>query len=657
MSGKYYIRLRGRKIGPLTVEKLQSLARRGRFGRHYEVSTNGKTWKRAAEFPELFSDDLDDLEGDDGYDGGSDGGQESSDEDDLWSPIDEPKPKAGGRKRRRSRGPSENTEIPVPPYVDPYNPNAQPSGRRKRVRRKSDDGPLPSMPLVDDTVLPELPSEDDTILPSVPFQDDPPPEGEDSGTHQSRANTKKKKEGYQPDFNDDREIDHVEETKKKTGGFFGLFRSKKDSTEELSPHLQLLYRKSEHLRELDFGLEDMVLVGSSQQELSIIGHDDSGDGILTLGLLTLIAFQARSTDIHLEPKADGFDARMRIDGMLVPIVQLPKQVANRLSGVVRVLCEMDFTGQKSIQEGSYSSIAPGRRTDFRVSFTPSIHGKKLAIRILDSANQLQSVKDLGAPKNLAKKLTDVMRQDAGMILMCGPTGSGKTTTLYALIRGIDRKARNVMTIEDPVEYQVEGITQTSVDAKRGQNFSDMLRALLRQDPDVLLLGEIRDAESAKTAMQATMTGHLVLSTVHAQDTLNTVFRLLDLGADPNMVASSLDLVLAQRLVRVLCKKCARRRRPSSDELEKLGRSARDMIYDADGCGRCLGTGYSGRRAIFELLTTSYQLKDVMLTSPTLRQLREAVGGTGFVTLRDHGYQLVGQGLTTFSEIDRVVGLE
>ncbi len=400
-----------------------------------------------------------------------------------------------------------------------------------------------------------------------------------------------------------------------------------------------------------------MLIGSRSQELPAMGHADSGDGIQTLGLLVMIGYQARSTDIHLEPKVDGYDARMRIDGMLVPIAQMPRDVANRVAGVVKVLCEIDFAGQLGIQEGSFSATAPGRRTDFRVSFTPSIHGQKLAIRILDAANAPQSLEDLGAPKSLISRLNSVMLQNAGMILVCGPTGSGKSTTLYSLIRSIDRSSRNVMTIEDPVEYRIEGVTQSSVDAERGKNFSDMLRALLRQDPDVLLLGEIRDAESARIAMQATMTGHLVLSTVHAQDTVNTVFRLLDLGADPNLVASSLNMVLAQRLVRVLCPKCHKRRTPTPQEKQRLGELARDFIYEPAGCASCLGTGYFGRRALFELLETNDRLKDVMLKGPTLLELKAAAKGPGFVTLRRDGFRLIAQGVTTFSEVDRVIGLD
>ena len=422
-------------------------------------------------------------------------------------------------------------------------------------------------------------------------------------------------------------------------------------------HLRELKERSSRLPQQSFGLDQIMLIGSRGQELPVVGHADSGDGIQTLGLLVMIAYQTRSTDIHFEPKEENFEARMRVDGMLVPIVQIPKDVGSRVAGVIKVLCAIDFAGQLGIQEGSFSATAPGRRTDFRISFTPSVHGQKLAIRILDVANSPQSLQSLGAPKSLISRLQHVMEQNAGMILVCGPTGSGKSTTLYSLIRSIDCKSRNVMTIEDPVEYRIEGVTQSSVDAGRGKNFSDMLRALLRQDPDVLLLGEIRDAESARISMQATMTGHLVLSTVHAQDTINTVFRLLDLGADPNLVASSLNMVLAQRLVRVLCTRCRKRRTPSSDERRRMGELARDFIYEATGCAHCLGTGYFGRRALFELLETNERLKDVMLKKPTLLALKAAARTPEFVTLRADGFRLIAQGVTTTSEVDRVIGLE
>ncbi|MCL4109906.1 UNVERIFIED_CONTAM: hypothetical protein GTU68_003274 [Idotea baltica] len=348
---------------------------------------------------------------------------------------------------------------------------------------------------------------------------------------------------------------------------------------------------------------------------------------------------------------------MRIDGSLVQLVSLPRNATNKTYGVVKVLCETDLGSRRNVQEGNYSVVAPGRRSDYRVSFTPSVHGQKLAIRVLDGENSPQSLKQLGAPPRMLKTLVDVMTQNAGMILMCGPTGSGKTTTLYSLIRSIDLKTRNVMTLEDPVEYQIDGVTQIPIDAEHGKGFAQMLPALLRQDPDVLLVGEIRDAVSAQIAMQATMTGHLVLSTVHAPDTLSTLYRLLDLNADSNMVGSALDLIMSQRLVKVLCRDCRQRRKLRGPEAQRLGRYAKDTVYEPKGCRLCLGTGYKGRRAIFELLDVKHQLGDAVYSAKSLSDLRKAVDRKTFVTLRENGHQLVAKGVTNFTEIDRVIGVK
>lgn len=689
MGGRYYIRVRGRKQGPLTVEQLNALARRGRFARHYEVSTDGRTWRQASDFPELFAQAAEE-EGGDPFSDEEFGEPDvnpppraekrrrspAAPDEDIDEPLDSLTPRA--EKRRRSSPRSDDDDFVPPPPVDFDDLfSATPESRRRRRpgTGRPASGPRESIPLYDDPEDDAEPLDDSAPSirrrpdhrPSKPAQDDDIPlwDEEEEVSRPSRSRRHEKRTKVQPVVKpdpvepeeDEEDGDDDEPVEKKSGGFFGLFRRKAAAEDDLPPHLKELHERSGRLRKESFPLDKIMLIGSHKQELPAVGHEDSGDGIQTLGLLIMIAYQTRSTDIHLEPKADSYDARMRVDGMLVPIVQIPKEVAARVAGVVKILCEIDFAGQLGIQEGSFSAKAPGRRTDFRVSFTPSVHGQKLAIRILDLANSPQSLDGLGAPKSLISRLRNVMQQNAGMILVCGPTGSGKTTTLYSLIRDIDRKSRNVMTIEDPVEYQIEGVTQSSVDAERGKNFSDMLRALLRQDPDVLLLGEIRDAESARISMQATMTGHLVLSTVHAQDTINTVFRLLDLGADPNMVASSLNMVLAQRLVRVLCTHCRRRRTPGTVEKQKLGSLARGVIYESSGCASCLGTGYLGRRALFELLESNNRLKDLMLKKPTLQELKAAVRGPGFVTLRGDGYRLVAQGVTTISEVDRVIGLD
>ena len=672
MNGRYYIRVRGRRQGPLTVEQLHSLARRGRFARHYEVSKDGTTWRPAADFPELFIRAAED-----------EASEGSSDDDfDIGGAHSNPPP--APEKRRRPSSRAENDDVAQPPPIDfddLYSTDSDHNARRRPSRgRPSSGSPRDSIPLAGDS---QDDFDEDEIAPSesvsvrrrgpersvapgpvddldIPIWE--PIEAKPRVTNQRRKQLQKPTETppartKKPDVAEEDPEPAEPVAEKKGGGFFGLFRGKSAAEVDLPEHLRELKERSSRLPQQSFGLDQIMLIGSRGQELPVVGHADSGDGIQTLGLLVMIAYQTRSTDIHFEPKEENFEARMRVDGMLVPIVQIPKDVGSRVAGVIKVLCVIDFAGQLGIQEGSFSATAPGRRTDFRISFTPSVHGQKLAIRILDVANSPQSLQSLGAPKSLISRLQHVMEQNAGMILVCGPTGSGKSTTLYSLIRSIDCKSRNVMTIEDPVEYRIEGVTQSSVDASRGKNFSDMLRALLRQDPDVLLLGEIRDAESARISMQATMTGHLVLSTVHAQDTINTVFRLLDLGADPNLVASSLNMVLAQRLVRVLCTRCRKRRTPSSDERRRMGELARDFIYEATGCAHCLGTGYFGRRALFELLETNERLKDVMLKKPTLLALKAAAKTPEFVTLRADGFRLIAQGVTTTSEVDRVIGLE
>ena len=629
MAGRFYIRNRGKRVGPLTIDKLHMMAKRGRFGRHFEVSKDGQRWSRADEFPELFPDDggadddaLDDDDGDDDQ------------EFDLNAPLvdDRPKPRArkkGGTASRSRRATSRGAADDAP------------SSRRDRSSRgSSDSGDNGSGRRSRD-------SADDPPRRKRPVKDEVSPADSD-GPKKKKKTPKKNIFGSavarQP-------------KKKKRGGLMGfLFGSGETSAEE-QPHLQKLLHVHGTLRDLGFSFDKLVLVGSGGEQISVAEHIGTGDGPHLLGLLTIIAFQSKTTDLHLEPSAEGVGVRMRIDGTLVHLVEIPKSAINRLYGIVKVLCETKMGANQEVLEGSYSVVGPKRRSDYRVSFTPSVHGQKLAIRVLDADNAPQTLKQLGAPGSMIKTINAVMKQNAGMVLMCGPTGSGKTTTLYSMLRSVDFKSRNVMTLEDPVEYQINGITQMNIDSEHGRSFSDMLPALLRQDPDVLLIGEIRDGESAKIAMQATMTGHLVLSTVHAPDTLATLHRLLDLNADPNMVAAAMDLILSQRLLRKLCLECRARRRPNDEDKRRLGGSVRDAIYDPRGCKKCLGTGYSGRRAIFELLDVKKQVGDAIHGNPSIVDLRKAVKGKGFQSLRVNGYSLVGQGVTTFEEVDRVIGVE
>lgn len=385
----------------------------------------------------------------------------------------------------------------------------------------------------------------------------------------------------------------------------------------------------------------------------------SSESITVLRLLLLAAMRTRASDIHIEPKGEKNQVRLRVDGIMVDAATLPNTLAGRVYGSIKVLAEMDITQSKAIQDGHFSAnLGLSRRVDYRVSFTPTMYGQKLVVRVLDMASAPQYLDQLNLPPWMLQDLRKTSRQSAGMILVCGPTGSGKTTTLYSILRDVDVSQRNVITIEDPVEYQIEGVTQMPIDTKQGNTFHSMLRSVLRQDPDVLLVGEIRDAETAATAMQAAMTGHLVLSTVHSKDTVGTIFRLLDLGVEPFLVASSLNLILAQRLIRLLCPHCKGGRKPTPSETMQICRpgSEVDRIYYAVGCPRCFNTGYNGRRALFELLTMNDSLRDIILKKPTMGDIRDELKRSVFTSLQDSGHKLVADGTTSMEEVERVAGM-
>jgi general secretion pathway protein E len=269
----------------------------------------------------------------------------------------------------------------------------------------------------------------------------------------------------------------------------------------------------------------------------------------------------------------------------------------------------------------------------------------------------QHLDDLQLPDWMLSHIRKVSTQSSGMILVCGPTGSGKTTTLYAALRDVDVQRRNVITIEDPVEYQLKGVTQIPINSKQGNTFHSMLRSVLRQDPDVILLGEIRDRETAETGMQAAMTGHLVLSTIHARDTVGTIFRLLDLGAEPYLVGSAMNLILAQRLIRLLCDNCKAGRKPTPKQMHQMGSFGKniDEIYYPVGCPKCFDQGYAGRQGLYELLTMTDDLRDAILKSATMGGINEALSRVLFTSLEQSGYKLIAEGITSPEELDRIVG--
>lgn len=386
-----------------------------------------------------------------------------------------------------------------------------------------------------------------------------------------------------------------------------------------------------------------------------------GEGSRAARLLLVGASKSRATDIHCEPKGDVVQVRMRVDGQMLAVVDLPNNVGELVFGLVKTACQLRPTGREAVLDGHFSVRFPqsstntARRVDYRVSFTPSVHGQKLVVRVLDQRDAPKSLNDLNLPPYQYERVKKVTDQDAGLLLVCGPTGSGKTTTLYNALREIDRERRNVVTIEDPVEYHLDNVTQIPVDEHKGNSFGGLLRSVLRQDPDVILVGEIRDEETARTAMQASMTGHLVFSTVHAKDTMSSVFRLLDLKVEPYLVANSLEVVIAQRLVRVLCENCKRTIRVTPSQSTRMGRflEGQHEVYVATGCQACLRTGYRGRKAIFELLDFTDELRDVIIKDPTIASMKRVIEQGMFTTLVQSGWIQVARGVTTMEEVDRV----
>lgn len=405
----------------------------------------------------------------------------------------------------------------------------------------------------------------------------------------------------------------------------------------------------------DMVIESLTIVEASGRPSAALAG--SSDGPAAVRLLLQLASKSRATDIHIEPKADAYHLRLRVDGQMVSIGTLPGRVGELVYGLVKTACQMRSAARDAVQEGHFSAKFTDRRVEYRVSFTPSVYGQKLVLRVLDDRALPKSIHDLGMAGYMTDRLKRITSQDHGLLLVAGPTGSGKTTTLYTALRDIDRESRNVVTIEDPVEYQISNVTQIPIDESKGNNFGALLRSVLRQDPDVILVGEIRDEETARTAMQAAMTGHLVFSTVHAKDTISATFRLLDLKVEPYLVANALDLVLGQRLVRVLCDNCKRGAPISPGQATRLGRfiAGKKEMFVATGCPRCLKTGYRGRRAIYELLDFNDELRDVILKEPTIAAMKKVIEQGLFTTLAQFGWKLVAEGITTLEEVDKVAG--
>ncbi len=374
--------------------------------------------------------------------------------------------------------------------------------------------------------------------------------------------------------------------------------------------------------------------------------------IKLLNSILLEAIQQKASDVHFEPKEQGISIRYRIDGVLQTRHAPPKEYQSQLITRIKVLSRLDIAEQRLPQDGRIKLKIGGREIDLRVSTIPCVHGERIVLRILDKSNIVLGLTQLGMQKPIFEIFRTIISLSEGIVLVTGPTGSGKTTTLYSALASIHSSEVNVMTIEDPVEYKLEGMAQIAVNPKIHLDFATGLRHILRQDPDVIMIGEIRDRETAEIAIQASLTGHMVFSTLHTNDAPSALTRLVDMGIEPYLLTSSVVGILAQRLVRTLCPHCKIAYTPTVEESVALGLPADALLYRGGGCSSCYGSGYKGRRGIYELMVVTSSIKQQLLQSADAHQLQKKALEAGMIPLREDGKHLVKEGVTTFSELLR-----
>ena len=369
------------------------------------------------------------------------------------------------------------------------------------------------------------------------------------------------------------------------------------------------------------------------------------------------AIAERASDIHIEPEASRVRVRLRVDGILHEIMTVPKDLQSPVISRIKVMGGMDVAERRSPQDGRITLIARPQEYDFRISTYPAIHGENVVIRVLEKSAAQITLDKLGLQPDVAEEITRLVNSPYGMILTCGPTGAGKTTTLYAALNMINSVERNILTIEDPVEYQLQGVVQANVNRKAGLTFATGLRTIVRQDPDVILVGEIRDSETAEVAVEAALTGHLVLSTLHANDSAGAAARLIDMQVEPFLVASSIVGLLSQRLVRTVCPRCAAPFVISQELLSQLkidvDASELKGAMKGVGCEQCGRTGYKGRAGIYELLKMDDDIRAAIVGRSSAAKIRQIAISKGMRTLREDAIDKVKAGITTIEEVMRV----
>jgi type IV pilus assembly protein PilB len=414
-------------------------------------------------------------------------------------------------------------------------------------------------------------------------------------------------------------------------------------------------------------IEDLdKVIGSALEDITIVEEKEDRDALketdapivkLVNGIL-MNAINSRASDIHIEPSEETLRVRFRVDGVLYPVLKLPVKIKNAITSRIKIISHLDISERRLPQDGRIKlKLGDNREIDFRVSTLPTLFGEKVVMRLLDKSNLQLDLTRLGFDEKPLHDFLEAIEKPYGMILVTGPTGSGKTTTLYSALSQLNKPGVNIMTAEDPVEYNFFGINQVQIKEEIGLTFASALRSFLRQDPDIIMVGEIRDFETAEIAVKAALTGHLVLSTLHTNDAPSTITRLTNMGIEPFLVSSSVILILAQRLARKICENCKEKQEISETALLKIGflpdKIKEIKCYAGMGCSECNRTGYKGRIALYEVMPVKDELKELILQGASSADIKKEAVRLGISTLRQSGIKKVMDGVTTIEEILRV----
>ena len=426
--------------------------------------------------------------------------------------------------------------------------------------------------------------------------------------------------------------------------------------------IQILYgnegaaKAIEDMKREAIGNEDTI---QNNAFVSNILGEDNTDSAPTIRLVNSIierAITERASDIHLEPCENELRVRMRIDGMMRNILTVPKNLENSIISRIKIMSNLNIAERRIPQDGRFNVRIKQKDIDLRISTLPTVYGEKVVARLLDKSSSLLTKEMIGLKGLDLEKFNKMIHCHSGVILIVGPTGSGKSSTMYTMVSELNTDDVNLVTLEDPVEYNIDGVNQVQINDKTGMTFASGLRAILRQDPDIISVGEIRDGETADIAMRAAITGHIVLSTIHTNDAVGTIERLNDIGVAPYLVSSALNGVISQRLVRRVCQECKQEYEPDVEELDSLRMptNVKKVFYKGKGCPHCFNTGYRGRIAVFEILPVDRKIRSLINAGASRNEIEDYLKETNFVSLHENALRLVEEGITTSDEVLRVI---